>query len=188
MKQVTFNLLALLFLVTGCGSFSEVGNNLPPGKSDIALYIPNQEAKLVGFRGTEPQGFNGITWGTHRSTVQGLKHSRTDSSYGGIEFYSKEGEVFNLNDGKNTPVEFGFWRGEFCVGMVTVRGPDEWKALKKSVFDQFWVGAKPFSNKEEYLWVGEDAVMALRYTENLRTGVFYIRSTALQDRMEKAEN
>ena len=47
------------------------------------------------------------------------------------------------------------------------------------MFAKFGDGAKPFRNKEEYLWIGKNAVMALRYDENSKVGLFYIKSDAM---------
>ena len=86
--------------------------------------------------------------------------------------------------GNGGAVEYGFWKEEFYVGMVTIQGQDDWDALKQNVFKRFGVGAKPFSNKEEYLWVGKDSVMALRYSEISKTGTFYLRSESMTKTVE----
>jgi hypothetical protein len=59
----------------------------------------------------------------------------------------------------------------------------DWEALKESVFEKFGVGARPFTNQEEYLWIGKDATMALRYDELLRMGTYYIRSHSMEKQM-----
>jgi hypothetical protein len=151
----------------------------------IPDYLPNKEAKLVGFKpGSEPEGFNSIKWETKLSTLEGLKHCRTDVSCGGIEFYLKEGDAYKLGNGKALPVQYGFWRGKFYVGMVTTKNLSDWNALKEAVFNKFGVGTKPFVNKDEYLWVGENAIMALQYNEILKIGTFYIRSDSMAKQME----
>jgi hypothetical protein len=115
----------------------------------------------------------------------GLKHYRTDPSHGAIKFYLKEGDVFKLGNGKALPVQYGFWKGRFYVGMVTTESLPDWNALKETIFNKFGEGAKPFKNKEEYLWVGKNAVMALRYDESSKEGLFYIRSEAMAKQMEE---
>ena len=67
--------------------------------------------------------------------------------------------------------------------MVVTEQASDWDALKEFVFEKFGVGAKPFSNKEEYLWIGKNATMALRYDEHLGRGVYYIRSHTMGKQM-----
>jgi len=59
----------------------------------------------------------------------------------------------------------------------------DWEASKQSVFEKFGVGAKPFINKEEYLWVGKEVTMALRYDEDSKKGTYYVRSHSMEKKM-----
>jgi hypothetical protein len=113
-----------------------------------------------------------------------MKLYRKDSSHGGIHFYLKEGDGYKLKNGKRIPIQYGFWRGKFYVGLVMTEQASDWDALKESVFEKFGVGAKPFNNKEEYLWIGKDATMALRYDESLGKGTYYIRSHSMEKQMD----
>ena len=182
MKKLIGVVISLSFvLVTGCSQFRSafLGEEAP-----LPVYLPNENCKAVGFKpGLEPDGFNGIKWETEVSTVGGMKFYRKDSSRGGIDFYFKEKDPFKLGDGRFQAVQYGFWRGRFYTGIVTTESPADFKALKEGVFGKFGEGAKPFRNREEYLWVGKDAVMALRYDDFLKTGIFYIRSDSMAKKM-----
>jgi hypothetical protein len=155
-------------------------------KNDCPVYVTNPNCKLVSFMtGSEPDGYNGIKWQTRLSTLERMKHTRTDPTHGGIEFYVRDGDTFKLENGKHKPVQYGFWREKFYVAVVNTKGPEEWNALKDSVFKKFGVGAKPFTNREEYLWVGRNAIMALQYDENFKSGTFYIRCDLMTKEMAK---
>jgi len=149
-----------------------------------SVYSPDENCKLVCFKpGLEPRGFNGIKWETELSTLKGMELYTEDPSHGGIHFYLKAGDGYRLKNGKLLPVQYGFWREKFYVGVIRMDRVSDFEALKESVFEKFGVGAKPFRNKEEYLWVGKDATMALRYDENLRAGTYYIRSHSMEKKM-----
>ena len=166
-----------VLLVLGCEHISPVP--APPG------YIPDMTCKPVGFaQGSEPTGFNAVKWGTELSTLQNMDYVRTDPSHGGITFYTKKSDGFRLGDGRVFPVQYGFWKGMFYVGMVMTQGPSDWEALKMTVFDRYGRGAKPFINTDEYLWYDEDATMALRYDDMTKTGMYYIRSGAMEKQMK----
>ncbi len=152
--------------------------------NDCPTYITNPNCKLVSFKpGHEPEGYNGIKWETALSTLDKMKHTRTDPTHGGIEFYVREGDLFPLENGKQKPVQYGFLREKFYVVVVNTKGPEEFNALKRSVFKKFGEGSKPFVNREEYLWVGKNVVMALKYDENTKFGDYYIRSELVAKKM-----
>jgi len=165
-------------------SFSVVTAMGCAGNTPTPVYTPNENCRLVGFKpGLEPGGVNGIKWEAEVSTLQGMKSYRTDSSHGGINFYLRAGDGYKLRSGKLIPIQYGFWRGKFYIGLAMIEQVSDWDALKQSVFEKFGAGAKPFSNKEEYLWIGKDVTMALRYDENLRKGTYYVRFHSMEKQM-----
>ncbi len=170
-----------LVMVTGCPQFT---SNFLGGGMDIPVYLRNENCKLVSFKpGSEPDGFNGIKWETKLSTLEGMKHLRKDNSYGGVYFYLKEKDPFKLGNGKLESVQYGFWQEKFYTGMVMTQGLENFNVMKEAVFGKFGEGAKPFRNKEEYLWVGRNAVMALRYDEYSKVGTFYVKSDSMTKQM-----
>jgi hypothetical protein len=175
MKKLMVVLFALCLLVVfGCAT----------SKNECPVYVANPNCKLVSFRpGSEPEGYNGIKWETSLSTLERMKHTRTDPSHGGIKFYAREGDTFKLDNGKHLKVEYGFWREKFYVAVITIKSPEELNGVKHAVFRKFGEGAKPFLNREEYLWIGKKAVMALQYDENLKFGSYYIRSDSVAKQM-----
>jgi hypothetical protein len=112
-----------------------------------------------------------------------MKAYRTDPSHGGIYFYLRAGDGYRLKSGKVIPIQYGFWEEKFYIGVVMTEQVSDFEALKESVFEKFGVGAKPFLNKEEYLWVGKNVTMALRYDEGSKKGTYYIRSHSMEQKM-----
>ncbi len=170
----SIGILIFLAVVTILGCASNTG---------VQRYTLNENCRLVGFKpGLEPGGFSGIKWETELSTLTEMKSYRKDPSHGGIYFYLRGSDGYKLKSGKLIPIQYGFWKEKFYIGLVVTEQAD-WEALKESVFEKFGVGAKPFSNKDEYLWIGKDATMALRYDENLKKGFYYIRSHSMEKQM-----
>ncbi len=166
-------LLVLLIGLIGCAA--ETPYQLP--------YL-NENAKLAGFpSGPEPYGFGGIEWETELSTLKGLVFYRTDVSHGGINFYHREGEALKIGGEIFEKVQYGFWNGKFYVGMIKTDGLARWDVLKKAILTHYGEGTKPFRNREEYLWSGETVIMALRYDEEEKRGIFYVRSESLRRKM-----
>ena len=178
MRKVVWMLTGLFLALTiGCTFTAEA-----------PIYLPNQNAKPAHFKpGSEPDGINGMRWETPLSAFDGMTFLRRDFSYGGIDFYLRTGDGLKLADGNVKPVQYGFWRDKFYVGLVTAKNLSEWNVLKKTVLDKFGEGAKPFSNKEEYLWVGRNASMSLQYDDVSKTGTYYVRCTSMENQMTKVE-
>ncbi len=173
-KLIGISMFFALVTAMGCASYTPT-----------PVYTPNENCKLVGFKpGLEPKGVTGVNWETDVATLKEMKSYRKDSSHGGVHFYLRAGDGYKLRSGKLIPIQYGFWRGKFYIGMVTTDQVSDWDALKDSVFEKFGAGAKPFSNKEEYLWIGKDVTMALRYDENLKKGTYYIRSHSMEKQMQ----
>ena len=80
-------------------------------------------------------------------------------------------------------IQYGFWREKFYVGLISIREPEELNVLKEAVFKKFGVGAKPFLNREEYLWVGKNIGHVFKYDESLKLGAYYIRSESMVKKM-----
>jgi hypothetical protein len=173
LRKVHLVLIILpVFIFLGCAT----------EKANYQLPYPDENAEQVSFsRGSEPYGLGGIAWGTNISTLQGMEHYRTDTSYGGIEFYIRKGEALRIGGETFQKVQYGFIGGTFYVGMIKTDGVASWNALKKAIFKHYGKGAKAFKNREEYLWTGEDVIMALRYDEDMKMGLFYIRSESIRD-------
>ncbi len=147
----------------------------------IQSYTPNENSKLVGFKpGLEPAGINGIKWEAELSTLKEMKLYTKESD---VSFYSRADDTYKLKSGRVIPIYYGFWKDKFYVGVVKTKQVSDWEALKESVFEKYGAGAKPFSNQEEYLWVGKDATMALRYDNNSKSGTYYIRSHTMEKKM-----
>jgi len=152
--------------------------------SYIPVYSRNENCNLVGFKpGLEPAGFNGVKWETELPTLKEMKLYKKEPSQGGVNFYLKAGDEYKLRNGKLLPIYYGFWKDKFYVGVVKTEEASDWEALKESVFEKYGVGAKPFNNQEEYLWIGKDATMALRYDRYLKMGTYYIRFHKMEKQM-----
>ena len=182
MKRLVGILISFsLVMAMGC---AESRYYLSSDPNYIPVYTPNENSKLVGFKpGLEPAGFNGIKWEAEVSTLQGMKLFSQESSHGGINFYLRGSDAYKLKGGKLIPVYYGFWRDKFYVAVVKTEKVSDWEALKESVFEKYGTGAKPFSNQEEYLWIGKDATMALRYDRYSKAGTYYIRSHTMEKQM-----
>jgi hypothetical protein len=146
------------------------------------------EVPFLGFKpGAEPEGFRGVSLGSDLSTLGRMKHQRTDSSHGGIEFYTTDTDALVLGRAKLESIEYGFWKGKLYVVMINTKDLANWNSLKETVFGQYGPGAQAFKEVESYIWEGENVAMALWYNETSKTGIFYMRSIPMKRQMDAVE-
>jgi len=134
--------------------------------------------------GTEPDGFRGIKWGTHISTLKGMEYVRTDPSFGGIKMYRRIGDVLQIGGAKLKKIEYCFWRGRFYSVFVYTSGDVNWLGLKEAVFEKFGKGYQPNEFIERYVWGGTRTGMMLEYNEISEIGRLWMFSIEIDKEIE----
>ena len=118
--------------------------------------------------------FRGIKWGQDISTVEGLVYCLTDPSYGGIEFYTRDGDKPSIGIVKLKHILYGFWQGKFCNITIIMQGKTNWLNFREVVFEKFNNGYQ--GNEYTYVWKGDKSWVLLGYDELSKTGAFYMGS------------
>ncbi len=90
--------------------------------------------------GTQPDGFQGIAWGTKISEISGLSLLRREPWYGGVEVYSRAGESAVMGTVPAAAVEYFFWRGVFYKGTVMTASAADFQKLQQTVFTEYGTG------------------------------------------------
>ncbi|HOQ51931.1 MAG TPA: hypothetical protein PK233_08910 [Candidatus Atribacteria bacterium] len=145
-------------------------------------------AQIIGFKpGSEPDGFRGIKWGQDISTVKGLVYVATDPSYGGIDYYIREGDELKMGHAKLERIVYGFWENKFSDVKISTKGYTNWSRFKAIVFEKFGEGYQSNKYIEEYIWVGEKTWMILDYNEFSEEGLLWMTSTQMLTLREEWE-
>lgn len=137
--------------------------------------------------GAEPDGFEGIKWGTDLSTLKNMKLSRVDPSYGGIDIYLRLGEGARIGKLELRNVEYLFWKGKLSGVSFIAEGASESESLKEAIFEVFGKGSKPNRGQEYFVWDGESTLMALEFYLEGRGAVFRMMHKPILNRMELEE-
>jgi hypothetical protein len=115
----------------------------------------------VNFKpGSEPDGFRGIRWGTHVSTVSDMAQVWEN---GDRKFYVRKGEDLEMGGAKLHQIIYVFWQEKLMEVRVSILknydgSRDElvnFNAVKDICFEQFGERKKPVFGREQYAWVGE---------------------------------
>lgn len=156
MKRILF--FVLVFLAIGNSAFAYPGNFKP---------------------GSEPDGFRGIKWGTELSTLSGMEYLRTDPSYGGIPFYTKEKDDLTIGGAKLETVEYGFWQGKLYIVIINTKGSVNWSGLEDATFEKFGEGFQSNKYIENFFWSGKITTITLKYNEISKTGYLWMGSAEI---------
>ena len=141
MKKVRY--LILLVVLMGAFGFS------PPADQP------------VNFKpGSEPDGFRGIEWGTHISTLSDMVQVWEN---GDRKFYVRKGEDLEIGGAKLHQIVYVFWQERLMEVRVPILknydgSRDEWvnfNIVKDICFEQFGERKSPLLAREQYSWAGE---------------------------------
>ncbi len=130
------------------------------------------------FHAGEPDGFDGIKWGTLKKKVKGLKFLRDDSIDGKI-YKKKKGNLRQWGVPFET-LEYHFWDGKFSQIIGKVRGEYNWELLKKTMFNKFGNGFMEkmilLDGVEGYVWEGKDTSISIERPDRSNEGEITITS------------
>jgi len=115
----------------------------------------------VNFKpGSEPDGFRGIKWGTHISTVNDMVQVWEN---GDRKFYTRKGECLEIGGAKLHQIIYVFWQERLMEVRVSILknydgSRDElvnFNIVKDICFEQFGERKTPVLAREQYAWMGE---------------------------------
>jgi hypothetical protein len=115
----------------------------------------------VSFKpGSEPDGFRGIKWGTHISTVNDMVQVWEN---GDRKFYTRKGEHLEIGGAKLHQIIYVFWQERLMEVRVSILknydgSRDElvnFNIVKDICFEQFGERKTPMLAREQYTWSGE---------------------------------
>ena len=149
----------------------------------VAILCCTQKSTSPFKPNSEPDGFADIKWSTEFSEVKSdMMESRNTSNPTEPEvkvkiYYTKKGDNLKMGEAQLDKMEYGFWKGKFAEVHITAAGPENFKQLKKFLFEKY--GTVDKSTQGLYSWNGPVSRVALRYDEPTKTSVLTISSTTI---------
>jgi hypothetical protein len=169
------------FLFSGCVTSQSSGGTL----SSFEVFFPNNFR-----RGSEPDGFRDIKWGTDISALSNMEYVKTDPSFGGVEVYKREGDKLQIGSAKIEKTEYSFWQNKFASVTILTLGYVNWNGLKGAIFEKFGRGRQSNPYIEYYTWWGRKTEMSLKYNEFSfpgQQGEFFMSSVEISTKAQKWE-
>ncbi len=122
--------------------------------------------------GSEPDGFNGIKWGTEVSTLTGMALIKDD---GPEKYYQKKDDNLTMGAAQLSDITYGFRAGKFESVIIHTKGQVNYGHLKDVCFEKFGKGwrtaADEKSDIQTFTWFGDTAWGKLKYEKDKDEGV-----------------
>ena len=164
MRNKIFIVVTALLIATVCGL-----------KTHSVIFA----AESLFKAGSEPNGFNGIKWGTDIATLNSMEHYKGTSK--GTEVFLKKNENLAFGEAKLERIEYHFVENKLEQVIIIVNGFKNWDAFKKAVFDTYGLGLKgqrTFGGLTEcYDWRGQITDMGLGYNPSVKKGSLFMIHT-----------
>jgi hypothetical protein len=136
-----------------------------------------------GFKpNSEPDGFDGIKWGTPFSEVKSdMVESRSisDPAEPNVKikiYYTKKGDHLKLGEAQLDKMEYVFWRGKFAEARINATGPENFDRLNKFLFEKYGMVNK---SQGAYFWDGSVTQIFLKYDGSAKPFLLTISSTTI---------
>ena len=164
MRNKIFIVVTALLIATVCGL-----------KMHSVIFAAENTFKA----GSEPNGFNGIKWGTDIATLNSMKHYKGTPK--GTEVFLKKNENLVFGRAKLERIEYYFVENKLEKVLIIVKGSENWDAFKKAVFDTYGLGLKEKRTfgglTERYEWRGQITDMGLGYNPSVKKGSLFMIHT-----------
>ncbi len=149
---------------------------------------------------SEPDGFRSIKWGTEISTLKDMEKAEQDkSSKSDLVWYTRKGDTLAIGEAKLKNISYSFWMGNFESVWIDFEGDENFKTLKKELFERFGnvleseelikktdkrVEGEPSTighAEQFYAWWGKKTEMTLSYSKDRHKGILYINSRMISE-------
>jgi hypothetical protein len=114
-----------------------------------------------GFQ-NEPDGFRGIPWGASFDQYKDqLTFAFTDTSYGGIDFYTKNNDDLSIGSAQANKIVYGFWQGKLTDAYIYTKGYNNFTGVFDALKQKFGYPYQPNEYINRYWWNGnKTSIMA----------------------------
>lgn len=130
------------------------------------------------------KGFRGLDWGTPLPS-SGMKFEEKDTSYGGVDFYSRDGDSLKIGAADIVYIYYGYWNNKFCGVRILCKGTVNQLAILESFTEKFGKPYQPNKFIKEYAWIGKYTSIMFTYNViNEETAIILGSSDILKEQKE----
>lgn len=112
------------------------------------------------FQG-EPDGYNGIPWGSPLKGLESMERVGTQKDAPDISLYRRAGDDLSFGRARLTGIEYGFSAGRLTAVTLKVDSLLHYLFLKEEAFIRFGKGKEMDPRAEMFIWEGDRTTMRL---------------------------
>ena len=154
----------------------------------------------------DPEGFRDIKWGTEISELKDMEEVEQDRTFGkDLVWYRRKGDALTIGDAKLENIFYSFWMGEFESVSIDFEGEENFKVLKKELFERFGEargseggmdkmgkGARRERSPTQppggfYAWWGKNTEIWLSYSKDRQKGSLTMNSRKISEQRRDYE-
>jgi hypothetical protein len=134
----------------------------------------------VSAQAEDIDGFRGMNWGDPLPK-EGMTFFKKDSTtYGGMDFYKRDGDVMKIGGAKLDIIMYGYWNDKLSDVIIICSGYNNYSSLLLALKNKFGNPRQPNKYKETYLWSDNSkARIALLYDSIDKKTSVYMASTSI---------
>ncbi|MBW1992246.1 MAG: hypothetical protein JRI59_09055 [Deltaproteobacteria bacterium] len=135
--------------------------------------------------GTEPDGFDGLRWGTDSATAVSGKNLMPVTQIGLSTYYRKDPAGLKFGLARPQEVIYEFWKGKFAGVVIRTKGFSNYRFLREYCFRRFGPGSRtPAGEKmdvQDFFWNGYQTRVRLTYNERYQLGELRLTSIKMEN-------
>ena len=175
----------ILFLFVAL-SFAD-GDPVEPGTGktlEARSPLGTQNLGLSGLRRTD--GFRDIPWGAEVSNIKGMEPIEDDTGIDGVKEYMRSSDELKIGGTQIDRIVYAFLNGKFYTVTIWTRGLSNYESLRDTALKLFGRGRQSRQFKERYIWSDTSTDRMLEYLEKGQHGMLWMRSKAVNKRLNLA--
>jgi hypothetical protein len=146
----------------------------------LLLWIP----PLTQAQG-DPNGFNGIPWGSDLGQTTGFISLKEFRDY---RVCLRDGEVYRIEGAEVEEIRYEFYKNKFYSVTVRFSGNQNFRLLLEGLLRRFGAAEGRTKYWEEYEWSTRDLSVLLRYADAEKRGSLEYQYKPIFDQMTRDEN
>lgn len=130
-------------------------------------------------------GIDGFTWRMPIKQLSGMEKVETDPAFGGIDQYYRVDHPLKFAGVALDGMVYGFWENQLYSIMMWTEGRISYTQLKRGLFSVYGRGIQRKPEVERFVWDEQDTQRMLEFDDKLKTGIFIMRSSELDEVIKK---
>ncbi|HNT44437.1 MAG TPA: hypothetical protein PKN85_08240 [Syntrophorhabdaceae bacterium] len=134
---------------------------MPAAASVLIVVLLLLAAASVGAFPGEPDGYNGIPWGTPLESLTSMEYAGPGKDSPGTALYRRVTDDLTFGKARLTRIEYGFVAGRLTAVTLKVDSLLQYLLMKEEAVRRFGPGTEADPRAERLIWEGDSTTIRL---------------------------